>query len=301
MRNDASLSIRLSEGFRGQVQYVLPRPLRVQVGAHPLLHALLPTDVGWYPQARYHYRARPEGAAEHILILCVAGAGWCEVAGEQQAVAPGEALLIPARTPHAYGAAPIDPWSIHWVHFAGLEGDYFARLAPDTTHRLSVAPATMAAVEALFHACYATLAGGFVLARLVYSAKMVHHLLAELFFNNPEFSPGMRTSRFHSIAPTLAFLQQNIDRPLSLAEMAQHADLSESHFSRLCKEQTGYAPLEYLIHLKMHHACTLLAQSQLPVRVISQEVGYADSYYFSRLFKKVIGMSPTEYRALPTG
>lgn len=301
MSSELPPALRLREGFRGQVQYVMPRPLLQEMQGHPLLHSLLPTDVGWYPQARYHYRERAEGTPEHILIFCVAGAGWCELGGRRQPVFANEALLIPARTPHAYGAAPIDPWSIHWVHFTGLEGDYLVRLAPDETHKLSVESRCAGAVEGLFHACYATLAGGFVLARLLYGAKLVHHLLAELFYNNASFSPGMRTSRFHSIQPTLAFLHQNVHRPVSLAEMAAHAELSESHFSRLFKEQTGHAPVEYLINLKMHQACTLLAQTPLPVRAVSQEVGYADCYYFSRLFKKVIGMSPTEYRALPTG
>jgi AraC family transcriptional regulator, arabinose operon regulatory protein len=301
MFSDPLPPIRLREGFRGQVQYVMPRPLLQQMFGHPLLHSLLPTDIGWYPHARYHYRERAEGAPEHILIFCVSGAGWCELGGRRQPIFPGEALLIPAQTPHAYGAAPIDPWSIHWVHFAGLEADYFVRLTPDDTRKLSVESRCASTVEGLFHACYATLAGGFVLARLVYGAKLVHHLLAELFYNNASFSPGMRTSRFHSLELTVAFLHQNVHRPVSLAEMANHAELSESHFSRLFKEQTGHAPVEYFINLKMHHACTLLAQTQLTVRAISQEVGYADSYYFSRLFKKVIGMSPTEYRSLPTG
>ena len=45
------------------------------IAGHPLLHSLLPTDIGWYPAAQYHFRERPEGADEHILIYCVAGSG----------------------------------------------------------------------------------------------------------------------------------------------------------------------------------------------------------------------------------
>ena len=81
--------------------------------------------------------------------------------------------------------------------------------------------------------------------------------------------------------------------------MAAQAGLSESQFSHLFKQQTGHAPLTYFIHLKMQHACSLLTLTQLSVKEIAQEVGYTDSYYFSRLFKKIIGVAPSRYRAVP--
>ncbi|MCB0146332.1 MAG: helix-turn-helix transcriptional regulator, partial [Caldilineaceae bacterium] len=149
--------------------------------------------------------------------------------------------------------------------------------------------------------CYDVFVGGFVLTRLIYSAKLLHRMLGELFFNNSAFSAGARSSRFHSIESSLIFLRANIDRSLSLAEMAAHAGLSESHFSRIFKEQTGHAPLDYFILLKMQHASTLLALTSLPVREVATQVGYGDPYYFSRLFKKVLGVSPRAYRDAPKG
>ena len=301
MLKDSAFPIRLREGFKGQIQYVIPRPVLARMAGHPLLHSLIPTDIGWYPRAQYHFRERAEGAAEHILIFCVEGSGWYEMDGQRQELSSGEALMIPAQAPHVYGASLTDPWSIHWLHFIGLEGDYFARLPPDDTHKLNVETGCGAAVERLFHACYDVFLGGFVLQRLIYSARLVNYLLAELFFNNAAFSPGTRTSRFHSLEPTLTFLRQNLHRSVTLAEMAGHAELSESHFSRLFKEQTGHSPLDYFIYLKMQHACTLLALTQMTVKEISLEVGYGDCYYFSRLFKKVVGVSPSAYRSAPKG
>jgi AraC-like DNA-binding protein len=83
--------------------------------------------------------------------------------------------------------------------------------------------------------------------------------------------------------------------------MAEHAELSESHFSRLFKEQTGHSPVDYFIYLKMQHACSMLTLTQSTVKEISDTLGYSDAYYFSRLFKKVIGVSPREYRSTPRG
>ena len=66
MNHHSAVSVRIREGFRGQILYVIPRTMLQQLAAHPLLHSMLPTDIGWYPEARYHYCERPEGAAEHI-------------------------------------------------------------------------------------------------------------------------------------------------------------------------------------------------------------------------------------------
>ena len=87
-------------------------------------------------------------------------------------------------------------------------------------------------VEALF-ASADVFVGGFVLTRLIYSAKFVHRMLGELFFNNSAFSAGAQQSLSYSIESSLIFLRANIDRSLSLAEMAAHAGLSESHFAHL--------------------------------------------------------------------
>lgn len=296
MSHHSAVSIRIREGFRGQILYVIPRSSLQQLAGHPLLHSVLPTDIGWYPDARYHYRERPQGAAEHILIYCTRGTGWYELGGSRYTLAAGEAIIIPAHQPHIYAASEHDPWSIHWVHFTGLEGDFFATMPPEPAHKLSVDSACGANIAALFQQCYDSFWGGFVLARLIYGAKLVHHLLAELIYNNPAFSPSLRTSHFHSLEPTFAYLIQNLHTSLTLREMAAQAGLSESQFSHLFKQQTGHPPLAYFIHLKMQHACSLLAMTQLSIQEIAQEVGYSDGYYFSRLFKKVIGVSPSEYR-----
>lgn len=289
--------IRIREGFRDQILYVVPRPILERMTRHPLLYHLVPTDIGWYPNARYHYCERENGAPEHILILCLDGEGWYEIKGARHPLRKNEAVIIPRNTPHVYGASEAAPWSIHWVHFVGASADYFVHHLPDDVHSLAVDPQTAADLDRLFRDCYESFLGSFVLQRMIYISQTLHHLLGSLFFNNRAFSPTLRTSRFHNIQETVDFLRQNLDRPISLDEMADHAGLSKSHFVRLFKEQTGYSPVDYFIHLKMQHACMLLSVTDKTNREIGLEVGYDDPYYFSRIFKKVIGISPSGYRS----
>lgn len=289
-------AIRIREGFRDQILYVGPRPILERLRQHPLLYQLIPTDIGFFPRAQYHYCPRPEGAPEHILILCVDGSGWCQMNGSRYTLTANTAILVPKNTPHVYGADEVSPWTIHWVHFVGAVADYYASLLPEGVHTMAVDPHTVQMVVTLFKECYDTFLGSFVLQRMIYIAQTLHHLLGALFFNNRAFSPTLRTSRFHNLEETQNFLRQNLHGRLTLDEMAAHARLSKSHFIRLFKEQTGYSPVDYFIHLKMQHACMLLSVTRKTIREIAWEIGYDDPYYFSRIFKKVIGVSPRRYR-----
>jgi len=264
-----------------------------------MLQSLLPTTIGWYPSARYHFLEREQGVNEHILIFCVDGLGWYEIEGERHSVEPKQALLIPRGLPHSYGSDETNPWSIHWVHFLGTEADFFVYHLPVDEYMIPVDDDAASAIEQFFKESYDSFIGGFMLYRLIYCSQILRHLLGCLFFNNHFFSPVERKSRFQSLEPTLTFLHQNIHRSLSLAEMAEHAGLSASHFSFRFKQQTGYSPIDYFIHVKMQRACALLRvqSNSIAINQIAYEIGYKDPYYFSRIFKKVIGVSPEHYRA----
>ena len=90
--------IRLKDGFAGEIMYVVPRPVLARARSHPLVSPLTPTDIGWFPSARFHHRERPSGAPEHILIVCTAGAGWLEVNGMRHSVDTNEADHYSATT-----------------------------------------------------------------------------------------------------------------------------------------------------------------------------------------------------------
>ena len=289
-------SLRLMDGFPGEIMVVVPRPVLRKARSHPLVRPLTPTDIGWFPSARYHYRERQSGAPEHILIFCAAGKGWLEVENGRYDVSANQALLIPKRLPHTYGAHNDDPWSIHWVHFIGAAGDYYVGQLKQDAYSLSIDASITASLEALFATCRDTFVANFLLQRMIYASQTLHHLLGLLFFNNRAFSPLLRSSRFRSIDNTVSYLHENMSEQLTLNDMVAHSGLSKSHFIRLFKDQTGHSPMDYFIQLKMQHACMLLAYGQASVGQIGEELGYHDQYYFSRAFRKVIGMSPTMYR-----
>lgn len=283
------------EGFRGQRIVVLPRAV-VRAGlAHQLLEALLPTDVGFFPRATGHLRRRPGGAKQAIVIYCVRGSGWAEIDDRRHAVGAGELLVVPSGTPHAYGASPRAPWTIHWVHADGRRVPDFLAVLGTSAREPVVRLGEDLHVLALFEDVLRALERGYMEVDLVHAAQALAHLLGALALRRHQ-TPQRGSSAEQRVAEIVAFMRERLDQPLRIATLAQVAGLSPSHLSAVFRRQTGYAVHDYFVRLRMHRACTLLDSTTLPVKEIASRLGYDDPLYFSRAFKSVNEVSPARYR-----
>jgi len=92
------------------------------------------------------------------------------------------------------------------------------------------------------------------------------------------------------------FAQSNINKRISLKEVAEELCLSPKYFSRLFKEQTGFGFNEYRLKIKFQEAQSILKDSNLNVGQVAQKFGYQDLKSFTRLFKKYTGNTPSIYR-----
>lgn len=98
------------------------------------------------------------------------------------------------------------------------------------------------------------------------------------------------------IAHVIDLIHNGIRTDLSLAELAEKAFMSESHFSHVFKDVTGVPPKRYLIAGRVAKAKELLTTTARPVIDIAAELGYDNPQYFSRMFKKETGRTPLEFR-----
>ena len=103
------------------------------------------------------------------------------------------------------------------------------------------------------------------------------------------------------IEQSIAYMLRHLDEPLQVSTLAARASISPSHFFALFKRQIGCAPIDYFIRLRMQHACRLLDETMLSVKEVAGTLGYDDPFYFSRIFKSVNHVAPSEYRLLKNG
>lgn len=83
---------------------------------------------------------------------------------------------------------------------------------------------------------------------------------------------------------------------ISLDDISRRINISSYYFSKLFKEETGVNFIEYLTDLRMEKSKELLASPNMSIKDICVSVGYQDPNYFSRIFKKINGVTPSEYR-----
>ena len=84
---------------------------------------------------------------------------------------------------------------------------------------------------------------------------------------------------------------------MSLEEIAESVHLSASYSSALFKSSTGVSVMDYIINLRITKACDMLKYSDRLISEIAESTGFCDIFYFSRMFKKIMGVSPAKYRS----
>jgi transcriptional regulator GlxA family with amidase domain len=99
-----------------------------------------------------------------------------------------------------------------------------------------------------------------------------------------------------SVVRACHFIEKNLSRQMELSSISHAAGLSLNHFSRLFDRQLGYTPIEYVWHLRIQKAASMLRSTGLSVGEISTQTGFQNPFHFSRRFKAAFGSSPRAYR-----
>jgi len=286
---------RKQDGFHGQKAIVIPRKIIDELCAsHPIIGNLYITDIGYYPKAKFHYRERPDGADQHILIYCIEGKGEATINGESFDIGAGDFFIVPAKIGHQYASNEKKPWTIFWVHFKGEATAPMIDLLEKQLNGYKGSIQNSKKSIDLFDEMYLQLERGYSGDHLVYSNMCLMHYLATFMY--PDSSLASHLPQQDSSNVAIDFLNNNLDRTVSLEEMAASVGLSPSHFSFVFKKKTGFTPIEYFNHLKVQKACQFLLFTDLRIKEIAFELGIEDPFYFSRMFTKVMGLSPNEYR-----
>ncbi len=295
--------LKLKTGFTGERCITLPDMIIEMEKTDPLASSLYITDIGYFPNAEHHYREREKSISQHVLIYCVEGTGWYQIGdGPQRKVVANQYFILPANQPHRYASSDDDPWTIYWIHFSGEHAEIYAEGASVPQ---SITPAINSRINdrnQLFEDIYHALGSGLSIENLRYASSLLHYYLASirylsLFRNNNSAEEGTSSPSDNDIVKAaIHFMNENIEKKLTLSDISAFTGYSGSHISMIFKKNTGHSPLNYFNYQKMRYAARLLTTTDMHINQICFKVGIEDNYYFSRLFSKNMGKSPKEYR-----
>lgn len=294
--------VKKRDGFVGEKLISLPPTvLKKQIEPNPLLNSIYITHIGYFPRARFHFRERKRGCEDNILFYCVDGKGWYIQGKRRHEVKANQFIILPATDRFMqYGADVEDPWTVYWVHF---RGDKLAALNKFISVENFLVPNSIKFDEKkieLWEEMYKSLEMGYSIDNLSYANMCLYYFLASFMY--PDKWIDLKKSREQTVVEkTITFMKSHIAGKFTVEEIASRFSYSASHFFTLFRKETGMSPLDYFIHLKIQRACQLLDLTSMRIKEVADEIGYDDPFYFSRLFTKVMNMSPREYRQTKKG
>ena len=97
------------------------------------------------------------------------------------------------------------------------------------------------------------------------------------------------------ISQALLYIRTNLDKPIEVEELAGLSCVTPEYFSKIFTEQLGVSPIKYIQTKKIQRAQFLLTLNHMPIKEIAYSVGFSDISYFNRVFKKIVGCTPSEY------
>lgn len=261
--------IKLKDGFNGERALVLPLSVVQEMEKDALSSVLHITDIGYYPKALHHFRERTEPISQFVFIYCIEGAGWFRIGEQGYAVKANQYFILPAGIPHAYGSDESNPWTIYWIHFKGKLASYFAGQA---NRPIDIKPSIQSRISNrndLFEEIFHTLEMGYSHENLLYACSAFHYYLGSLRYLQQYREAARDESDSNDIVTAaIHYMKENLEKRLTLADLAAHTGYSPSHFSVLFSKRTGYAPLTYFNQLKIQQACQLLDFTDMKINQI---------------------------------
>lgn len=231
---------------------------------------------------------------DHFIIHCVTkGSGTVTVCDRTYLVKKGEIFVIRPDTPVAYSSLdPEETWSFAWFGFKGKDSGYYLEdsgISPDTVVKKARESIFFAAVRNCIDYFDST-------AGSPSQAKFTSFLLEALYSVKTSCRPGSRLEPSSQVDRALEFIEYNYMRGITASDVALQLSIDRTYFFRIFKARTGISPEQYIMKYRVEKAAGLLREDKHTVTEIASLVGVSDVYYFSKLFKKNVGQSPTEYK-----
>ena len=241
---------------------------------------------------------------QYHLHFIIDGKGTFQVNGKTWHLSRRQLFLCPPDTPLCYSSDSEDPWHYAWVSFYGPKASLWLKLAgfdsenPVRDSYIPVEQFTILIQQLLNTWKPAT---GNDLRRL----SCLFHLMSLLISSNTAenaFPAGSKADTNATLfAQALEFISDNYDCNIHVQDISNYLGISRSRLCSLFQSHQGQTPQNYLLLFRMQKAQELLTSTNFGIQDISHQIGYPDSQTFSKAFRRVYHISPSEYQKLHRG
>lgn len=243
-----------------------------------------------------HPCIRPNGLEYNQIIFCTSGKGILIVDGNTYQITAGMGFLLRPGVAHEYYSTE-EPWTTYWILFNGAGVEMLPLVFKTQTCKIFYLYNTEKIL--LEHQTLYALAENNALANKNAISASCYQFLLNLddsITDIPIANNELNSARLENV---IYFLENNFSTDITLENMARIAEITPQYLCRLFQNHFQMRPMEYVLILRMKEAKTLLlTDRKLSIKKIANTVGYHDTSYFCRMFKKHTGLTPSEFRVL---
>ncbi len=254
------------------------------------------TSVGHF-YCDFGYRVKREDYGNFLLMVIQNGRMEITTGGKKYTAKEGDVVFIDCHSPHEYKA--VGAVEFVWVHFDGVNT---RQLFEDVTRNIYGHPVfhmdNRKRLEKMI---------GDVIYNMRYErftteyedSLQIYKILIELTSGVSGKWKNIESQKDQIVATAVRYINENIDKDLTVGMIARHVGLSESHLNRKFRQIMNSSPKEYLIRRRMTLAKHLLKTTELPVKEIAVKAGFNSESHFSNSFTAQNGLSPRQFREFP--
>ena len=260
----------------------------------------LPPPSAGHPDDYFFNIRRGRVLDNYQLVYISQGRGWYHETPEKRVEIKGGCMLtIPPYTWHSYYPDKKDGWQEYWIGFRGSHIDdrynngFFNR--SKTIHKIGLREHVIDQYKEALEIAFKEKTGcQQVLASIANSI-----LAYVIYYDSNDCSAS--NSGAEKIDRARSIMRENMLENITPEEVAERINMSYSWFRKTFKEYTNVSPAHYITQLKLQKAKLMLLNSQMSIKEIAFCLKYEDAAYFSAIFKKYVGCSPSEYKVACNG
>ena len=235
----------------------------------------------------------------YVMHYIVSGRGTYSVGGNVYTLGAGDIFVVCPNTEAIWKPDQGNPWEYLWISFTGLNAENYMR-------RCNISPTSpvIRNNEPKIHEFFLMLEEVSVTnpARDLKILSITYNIFSELirsYFEKNQLDAGKNNRHAKTyIAKATYYIHEHYSEEITLHSLAVLLGLTETYVSHLFKKELNLTFSAYLSMFRITKASNLMAETDLSIREIAEEVGYRDSLYFSRAFRKYMGQSPSEFRSM---
>src|SRR5699024_3070047 len=233
----------------------------------------------------------------YILHYIVSGSGYIHIEeyGYEVKLSTGQGFLIAPDMISSSRSDVKDTWKYYWIEFNGIKAKKY------------ITQGGLGERQQIYQVINQDAHGEIIVAfdKLLTNTSqsetailgLTYILLNQLIHASSKVSSWEENSgKNFYIREAVKFINENYNKGIIIEDIANHCNLNRAYLTKLFKEELGITPSKFLTKVKLSYGCDLLEQTNLSIKEISEELGYANQFVFSSTFKKNFNISPTKWR-----